>query len=103
MTGLKAGDEILEINNRAAGSLNSSVLKDFLTQPSLGLLVRTYPELEAGAELLERPPHRLDGPPADPSDSPLAFLTSNTGMAGAAHAAPTSLWTFRIWQVVSEA
>uniref|UniRef100_A0A8D1A9P0 TIAM Rac1 associated GEF 1 n=1 Tax=Sus scrofa TaxID=9823 RepID=A0A8D1A9P0_PIG len=77
--GLKAGDEILEINNRAAGSLNSSVLKDFLTQPSLGLLVRTYPELEAGAELLERPPHRLDGPPADPSDSPLAFLTSNTG------------------------
>uniref|UniRef100_A0A8D1TJ64 TIAM Rac1 associated GEF 1 n=2 Tax=Sus scrofa TaxID=9823 RepID=A0A8D1TJ64_PIG len=77
--GLKAGDEILEINNRAAGSLNSSVLKDFLTQPSLGLLVRTYPELEAGAELLEKPPHRLDGPPADPSDSPLAFLTSNTG------------------------
>nr|3KZD_A Chain A, T-lymphoma invasion and metastasis-inducing protein 1 [Homo sapiens]3KZE_A Chain A, T-lymphoma invasion and metastasis-inducing protein 1 [Homo sapiens]3KZE_B Chain B, T-lymphoma invasion and metastasis-inducing protein 1 [Homo sapiens]3KZE_C Chain C, T-lymphoma invasion and metastasis-inducing protein 1 [Homo sapiens]4GVC_A Chain A, T-lymphoma invasion and metastasis-inducing protein 1 [Homo sapiens]4GVD_A Chain A, T-lymphoma invasion and metastasis-inducing protein 1 [Homo sapien len=43
--GLKAGDEILEINNRAADALNSSMLKDFLSQPSLGLLVRTYPEL----------------------------------------------------------
>ncbi|XP_045373797.1 rho guanine nucleotide exchange factor TIAM1 isoform X2 [Camelus bactrianus] len=76
--GLKAGDEILEINHRAAGTLNSAVLKEFLTQPSLGLLVRTHPELEAGAELLESPPHRLDGP-ADLSESPLAFLTSNTG------------------------
>lgn len=80
LAGLKAGDEILEINNRAAGSLNSSVLKDFLTQLSLGLLVRTYPELEGGAELLESPPHRVDGP-SDPSESPLAFLTSNPGMA----------------------
>ncbi|XP_057359970.1 rho guanine nucleotide exchange factor TIAM1 isoform X2 [Manis pentadactyla] len=91
--GLKAGDEILEINNRAAGSLNSSVLKDFLTQPSLGLLVRTYPELEGGAELLESPPHRVDGP-LDPSESPLAFLTSNPGhslcseQGGSAEAAP---------------
>ncbi|KFO21594.1 T-lymphoma invasion and metastasis-inducing protein 1 [Fukomys damarensis] len=76
--GLKAGDEILEINNRAAGTLNSSMLKDFLSQPSLGLLVRTYPELEDGAELLESPPHRVDGP-ADPGESPLAFLTSNPG------------------------
>lgn len=91
--GLKAGDEILEINNRAAGSLNSSVLKDFLTQLSLGLLVRTYPELEGGAELLESPPHRVDGP-SDPSESPLAFLTSNPGhslcseQGGSAEAAP---------------
>ncbi|XP_031527392.2 rho guanine nucleotide exchange factor TIAM1 isoform X1 [Vicugna pacos] len=76
--GLKAGDEILEINHRAAGTLNSAVLKEFLTQPSLGLLVRTHPELEGGAELLESPPHRLDGP-TDLSESPLAFLTSNTG------------------------
>ncbi|XP_021111804.1 T-lymphoma invasion and metastasis-inducing protein 1 isoform X2 [Heterocephalus glaber] len=76
--GLKAGDEILEINNRAAGMLNSSMLKDFLSQPSLGLLVRTYPELESGAGLLESPPHRVDGP-ADLGESPLAFLTSNPG------------------------
>ncbi|XP_025235835.1 T-lymphoma invasion and metastasis-inducing protein 1 isoform X2 [Theropithecus gelada] len=76
--GLKAGDEILEINNRAADALNSSMLKDFLSQPSLGLLVRTYPELEEGVELLESPPHRVDGP-ADLGESPLAFLTSNPG------------------------
>ena len=80
MAGLKAGDEILEINKRAAGTLNSSVLRDFLAQPSLGLLVRTCPELEGGAELLENPPHRLDGP-ADLGESPLAFLSSDTGMA----------------------
>ncbi|KAM9201086.1 rho guanine nucleotide exchange factor TIAM1 isoform 2-T2 [Dugong dugon] len=76
--GLKAGDEILEINNRAASTLTSSTLKDFLTQPSLDLLVRTCPEPAGGAELLESPPHRLDGPP-DPSENPLAFLTSNPG------------------------
>lgn len=80
LAGLKAGDEILEINNRAAGTLNSSMLKDFLTQPSLGLLVRTYPELEGGAGLLESPPHRVDGP-VDLGESPLTFLTSNPGMA----------------------
>uniref|UniRef100_A0A673T676 TIAM Rac1 associated GEF 1 n=1 Tax=Suricata suricatta TaxID=37032 RepID=A0A673T676_SURSU len=76
--GLKAGDEILEINNRAAGTLNSSVLRDFLTQPSLGLLVRTCPELDRGVELLACPPHRADCP-GDLSDSPLAFLGSNPG------------------------
>lgn len=54
------------------------MLKDFLLQPSLGLLVRTYPELEAGLELLESPPHRVDGP-VDLGESPLAFLTSNPG------------------------
>lgn len=79
LAGLKAGDEILEINNRAAGTLNSSMLKDFLSQPSLGLLVRTHPEPEAGVELLENPPHRVDGP-VDLGESPLAFLTSNPGM-----------------------
>ncbi|XP_064129242.1 rho guanine nucleotide exchange factor TIAM1 isoform X3 [Loxodonta africana] len=76
--GLKAGDEILEINNCAAGTLTSSMLKDFLTQPSLGLLVRTCPELDGGTELLESPPHRVDGP-QDLSENPLAFLTSNPG------------------------
>lgn len=79
LAGLKAGDEILQINNRAAGTLNSSMLKDFLSQPSLGLLVRTYPEPEGGLELLENPPHRVDGP-VDLGESPLAFLTSNQGM-----------------------
>lgn len=82
LAGLKAGDEILEINNRVAGTLNSSMLKDFLSQPSLGLLVRTYPELEGGVELLESPPHRVDGP-VDLGESPLAFLTSNPGRRGA--------------------
>ncbi|XP_032721337.1 T-lymphoma invasion and metastasis-inducing protein 1 isoform X2 [Lontra canadensis] len=76
--GLKAGDEILEISNRAAGTLNSSVLKDFLAQPSLGLLVRTCPEPKGGVQLLDCPPHRADGP-VDPSESPLAFLSSNPG------------------------
>lgn len=80
MAGLKAGDEILEINNHAAGTLNSSMLKGFLSQPALSLLLRTYPELEGGAELLENPPHRVDGP-ADLGESPLTFLTSNPGMA----------------------
>lgn len=79
LAGLKAGDEILQINNRAAGTLNSSMLKDFLSQPSLGLLVRTYPEPEGGVELLENPPHRVDGP-VDLGESPLTFLTSNPGM-----------------------
>lgn len=78
LAGLRAGDEILEINNRAAGTVNSSMLKEFLTQPSLGLLVRTYPELGRGLELLESPPHRADGP-VDLGESPLAFLTSNPG------------------------
>ncbi|XP_060054586.1 rho guanine nucleotide exchange factor TIAM1 isoform X2 [Erinaceus europaeus] len=76
--GLRAGDEILEINGRTASTLNSSALKDFLGQPALGLLVRTYPQLEAGQELLESPPQRVDGS-LDLGDSPLGFLTSSTG------------------------
>ncbi|XP_055965239.1 rho guanine nucleotide exchange factor TIAM1 isoform X1 [Sorex fumeus] len=76
--GLKAGDEILEINNRPAGSLNSSALKDCLSQPALGLLVRTYPPPEGAAALLDSPPHRVDST-TDPGDSPLALLASNPG------------------------
>ncbi|XP_054433805.1 rho guanine nucleotide exchange factor TIAM1 [Pteronotus mesoamericanus] len=76
--GLKAGDEILEINNRAASSLSSSALRDFLLQPSLGLLVRTRPGLEGGLPLLESPPRRADGP-ADPGQGPLAFLAGSPG------------------------
>lgn len=104
MAGLKAGDEILEINKRAAGTLNSSVLRDFLTQPCLGLLVRTCPTLEGGAELLEHPPHRLDGP-ADPGESPLAFLSSDTGMAvpWVPPAACIFRWVSCVWQVLGDA
>ncbi|KAM5334727.1 rho guanine nucleotide exchange factor TIAM1 isoform 5-T7 [Glossophaga mutica] len=76
--GLKAGDEILEINNHAVSTLSSSALRDFLLQPSLGLLVRTRPTLEGGAPLLESPPRRADGP-VDPSQSPLAFLAGSPG------------------------
>lgn len=83
VAGLKAGDEILEINNRAVGTLSSSVLRDFLLQPSLGLLVRTRPTLEGGAPPLESPPHRAEGP-GDPGQSPLAFLAGSPGKAGTA-------------------
>lgn len=76
--GLRAGDEILEINSHAAASLSSGALRDFLSQPSLGLLVRTRPPLEGGAPLLESPPHRADGP-ADPGQGPLALLASSPG------------------------
>ncbi|XP_044522811.1 rho guanine nucleotide exchange factor TIAM1 [Gracilinanus agilis] len=76
--GLKTGDEILEINNKAADALNSSMLKDVLTQLSLCLIVQTYPELVGGQKLLETPPHRVDSL-TDCSDSPFAFLTNNPG------------------------
>ncbi|XP_059542282.1 rho guanine nucleotide exchange factor TIAM1 isoform X6 [Myotis daubentonii] len=76
--GLKVGDEILEINNRVAATLSPAALRDFLSQPSLGLLVRTRPELEGGALLLGSPPHRADGP-TEPGQSPLAFLPSSPG------------------------
>ncbi|XP_056682004.1 rho guanine nucleotide exchange factor TIAM1 isoform X2 [Monodelphis domestica] len=76
--GLKTGDEILEINNKAADALNSSMLKDVLTQLSLCLVVQTYPELVGGQRLLETPPHRVDSFP-DCTDSPFAFLTGNPG------------------------
>ncbi|ELK28514.1 T-lymphoma invasion and metastasis-inducing protein 1 [Myotis davidii] len=76
--GLKVGDEILEINNRVAATLSPAALRDFLSQPSLGLLVRTRPELEGGALLLGSPPHRADGP-SEPGQSPLAFLPGSPG------------------------
>ena len=81
VAGLKAGDEILEINNHTVGTLSSSALRDFLLQPSLGLRVRTRPMLEGGAPLLESPPHRADGP-VDLCQSPLAFLAGSSGKFG---------------------
>ncbi|KAF6122146.1 TIAM Rac1 associated GEF 1 [Phyllostomus discolor] len=76
--GLKAGDEILEINDHAVGTLSSAALRDFLLQPSLSLLVRTRPALEGGAPPLESPPHRADGP-VEPGQSPLALLAGGPG------------------------
>ncbi|KAM9627526.1 rho guanine nucleotide exchange factor TIAM1 isoform 3-T6 [Morphnus guianensis] len=74
--GLKAGDEIVEINKKAAEDLDSALLKDALVQPSLCLTVRTYPEIEEGQKLMQSPPRRLENP-SDLSDSTLAFAGSN--------------------------
>ncbi|XP_023375489.1 T-lymphoma invasion and metastasis-inducing protein 1 [Pteropus vampyrus] len=52
--GLKAGDEILEINNRAAGTLNSSMLRDFLRHglcSEQGSSAETAPEEAEGPDL----------------------------------------------------
>uniref|UniRef100_A0A8C9NK14 TIAM Rac1 associated GEF 1 n=1 Tax=Serinus canaria TaxID=9135 RepID=A0A8C9NK14_SERCA len=54
--GLKAGDEVLEINQRAAEELDSALLKDALAQPSLCLTVRTHPEPEEAQRLSQPPP-----------------------------------------------
>uniref|UniRef100_A0A8C3U6K2 TIAM Rac1 associated GEF 1 n=1 Tax=Catharus ustulatus TaxID=91951 RepID=A0A8C3U6K2_CATUS len=53
--GLKAGDEVVEINQRAAEELDSALLKDALVQPSLSLTVRTHPEPEPGQRLAQPP------------------------------------------------
>uniref|UniRef100_A0A8C3R0W2 TIAM Rac1 associated GEF 1 n=1 Tax=Cyanoderma ruficeps TaxID=181631 RepID=A0A8C3R0W2_9PASS len=70
--GLKAGDEVVEINQRAAEELDSALLKDALVQPSLSLTVRTHPEEEEGQRLGQPPPRRPENPP-EPGDSALAF------------------------------
>lgn len=74
--GLKAGDEIVEINKKAAGDLNSAMLRDVLVQPSLCLTVRTYPEPEQ--KLTQLPPRRTDGS-FDLTDSPLRSLNNSQG------------------------
>lgn len=79
VAGLKAGDEIVEINKKAAEDLDSALLKDALVQPSLCLTVRTYPEIEEGQKLMQSPPRRLENP-SDLSDSTLAFAGSNQGI-----------------------
>ncbi|NWV38140.1 TIAM1 protein, partial [Grantiella picta] len=76
--GLKAGDEVLEINSRAAEELDSALLKDALVQPSLSLTVRTHPELDEGQRLQQPPPRRPENP-SEPSDSSLAFAGSGQG------------------------
>lgn len=79
VSGLKAGDEIVEINKKAAEDLDSALLKDVLIQPSLCLTVRTYPEIEEGQKLMQPPPRRLENP-SDLSDSTLVFSGSNQGI-----------------------
>ncbi|NXK87956.1 TIAM1 protein, partial [Formicarius rufipectus] len=76
--GLKAGDEVVEINQRAAEELDSALLKDALVQPTLWLTVRTHPDIEEGQRLGQPPPRRLDNPP-DPSDSALLFAGGSQG------------------------
>ncbi|KAF4791651.1 T-lymphoma invasion and metastasis-inducing protein 2 [Turdus rufiventris] len=68
--GLKAGDEVVEINQRAAEELDSALLKDALVQPSLSLTVRTHPEPEPGQRLAQPPPRRPESGP-EPGDSAL--------------------------------
>ncbi|XP_054830594.1 rho guanine nucleotide exchange factor TIAM1 isoform X1 [Eublepharis macularius] len=75
--GLKAGDEIIEINKKSAENLNSAMLRDVLVQPSLCLTVRTYPESEQ--KLTQLPPRRTDGS-FDLMDSPLR--SCNNSQAG---------------------
>uniref|UniRef100_A0A8D0H8N9 TIAM Rac1 associated GEF 1 n=1 Tax=Sphenodon punctatus TaxID=8508 RepID=A0A8D0H8N9_SPHPU len=68
--GLKAGDEIVEINKKAAGSLDSAKLRDVLVQPSLCLTMRTYPEIGEGQKSMQLPLRRIENS-LDLSDSPL--------------------------------
>ncbi|XP_054830597.1 rho guanine nucleotide exchange factor TIAM1 isoform X2 [Eublepharis macularius] len=74
--GLKAGDEIIEINKKSAENLNSAMLRDVLVQPSLCLTVRTYPESEQ--KLTQLPPRRTDGS-FDLMDSPLRSCNNSQG------------------------
>ncbi|NWS96433.1 TIAM1 protein, partial [Mionectes macconnelli] len=76
--GLKAGDEIVEINKRAAEELDSALLKDALVQPALCLTVRTHPNIEEGQKLLQPPPRRLENPP-ELGDSTLVFAGGSQG------------------------
>ncbi|XP_068036507.1 rho guanine nucleotide exchange factor TIAM1 isoform X2 [Anomalospiza imberbis] len=76
--GLKAGDEVLEINQRAAEELDSVLLKDALVQPSLCLTVRTHPEPEEAQRLGQPPPRRPENPP-EPGDSALPFPGGSQG------------------------
>ncbi|ETE73485.1 T-lymphoma invasion and metastasis-inducing protein 1, partial [Ophiophagus hannah] len=73
--GLKPGDEIVEINKKPAEDLNSALLRDVLVQPSLCLIVQTYPEREAGQNRIYLPPRRIDGS-FDLTDSPLKSVCS---------------------------
>ncbi|KAL2305597.1 hypothetical protein Nmel_003434, partial [Mimus melanotis] len=76
--GLKAGDEVLQLNQRAAQELHWALLKDALAQPALSLSVRTQPELEPGLRLALPPPRRPEHPP-EPGDISLALPAGTQG------------------------
>lgn len=82
-TGLKAGDEVVEINQRAAEELDSALLKEALVQPALSLTVRTHPEAEEGQRLGQPPPRRPENPP-EPGDSALGLPGGSQGTGGRA-------------------
>ncbi|XP_039552958.1 T-lymphoma invasion and metastasis-inducing protein 1 isoform X1 [Passer montanus] len=75
--GLKAGDEVLQINQRAAAELEPALLKEALLQPALGLTVRTHAEPEE-PQRLGRPPRRPENPP-EPGDGALPFPGGSQG------------------------
>ncbi|KAJ8412528.1 hypothetical protein AAFF_G00128640, partial [Aldrovandia affinis] len=58
--GLKAGDEILQLNGKDAGSLNASDMKAAFSRPSLCLAVSTVPDVDA-PRLCQLPPRRSEG------------------------------------------
>ncbi|NWX92422.1 TIAM1 protein, partial [Nothoprocta pentlandii] len=74
--GLKAGDEVVEINKKAAEALDSAVLKDVLVEPLLCVTVRTYPELEEAQKLREAPPRRVENPAEAADGAALPFASS---------------------------
>lgn len=55
------------------------MLRDVLVQPSLCLIVQTYPEREAGQNRIHLPPRRMDGS-FDLTDSPLKSVYSTQGI-----------------------
>lgn len=77
-SGLKVGDEIIEINKKVAEDLDSAMLKDVLVQPSLCLTVRTYAQIERGQKLMQLPPRRTENLP-DLNDSTFMYIGSNQG------------------------
>ncbi|NWS23870.1 TIAM1 protein, partial [Polioptila caerulea] len=76
--GLKAGDEVVEINQRAAEELDPALLKDALARPALSLTVRTHPEPEEGQRLGQPPPRRPENP-SEPGDGVLALAGGGQG------------------------
>ncbi|XP_075450018.1 rho guanine nucleotide exchange factor TIAM1-like isoform X2 [Ascaphus truei] len=87
--GLKAGDEVVEINSATGCDLNSATLKHVLAKPLLCLTVRTDPEGGESQCLLDAPPRRSE---ADCND----FLLLNTNRVcseqdGCSEAAPEEI------------
>ncbi|XP_016160626.1 PREDICTED: T-lymphoma invasion and metastasis-inducing protein 1 [Ficedula albicollis] len=63
--GLKAGDEVLELNGRAAEELDWALLKEALARAALGLAVRTPVLLSAGHSLCSDPDSSAEAAPEE--------------------------------------